>query len=82
MLRGCTTSQRASGLDMARGSLETSGAFVEMTVDADVAEFPALETGLMVAGVIIGERYVMVAAGPPDFGASEGDFFFLGQRRQ
>ena len=73
-------SQRALGLDMARGSLETSGAFVEMTIDADVAEFPALETGFMVAGMVTSERYIMVTAGPPDFSVSEGNFFFLGQR--
>ena len=72
--------QRALGLDMAGGSLETGGAFVEMTVDMDVAEFPALEAGFVVAGMVSGERYVMVAASPPDFGASEGNFFFLGQR--
>ena len=81
-MRGHATFQQAAGLDVAGGGFETGGAFVEMTVDVDVAKFPALETGLMVAGVVMGKRYVMVAAGPPDFGASEGDFFFLGQRRQ
>ena len=43
-------------------------------------KFPALEAGLMVSGMIMGEGCVMVTAGPPDFGVSEGDFFF-GQRR-
>ena len=68
--------QWAISQDMARGSLETGGTFVKVVVDADVAEFPALETGFVVAGVVMSEGYVMVAAGPPDLSASEGDFFF------
>ena len=48
----------------------------------DVPEFPALEAGFVVLGVITGEGSVMVAASPPDFGANKGDFFFFGQRRQ
>ena len=74
-------SQKASGLDVAGGSFETNRAFVEMAVDADVAKFPALEAGLMIVGVVSGERCVMVTTGPPDFGVSEGDLFFLGQER-
>ena len=70
--------QWAMGLDMSRGSPETSGAFVEMTVDTDVAKFPASETGFVVMGVVMSEGSIMVTASPPDFGASESDFFFLG----
>ena len=71
-------SQQAVGLDMARGSLETSRAFIKVAVDADVTKFPALEAGLMIVGVVLSERYVIVTAGPPDFGASEGNLFFFG----
>ena len=48
------TSQRAVGLDVARGSLETGGAFVQGAVDVDVSEFSALKAGLVVSGVISG----------------------------
>ena len=64
---------------MAKGSLETDGAFVEMTIDVDVAEFPALEAGLIVAGVVMSKGHIMVAAGPPDFGASDSNLFFFSQ---
>ena len=70
--------QWATGLDMARRGLETGGAFVEMAVDVDMAKFPALETGLVVVGMVMSEGYVMVAVSPPDLGTSEGDFFFFG----
>ena len=42
------------GLDVARGPLEASGAFVEGTVDANVSKFPALKAGFMVMGVVAG----------------------------
>ena len=69
------------GLDMAGGSLETGGALVQVAIDADVAKFPALEAGLMITGMVMGEGCVMVTAGSPDFGVSDGNFFFLGQGR-
>ena len=62
---------------MTRGGFEKGGALVEMAIDVDVTELPALETGFMVAGVVTSKRHVMVAASPPDLGVSEGDFFFL-----
>ena len=64
---------------MAGGSFETGGAFVERAIDADVSEFPALEAGFMVSGVIPREGSVMVTAGPPNFGAFQGSFFIFGQ---
>ena len=78
MPRGCLAFQWIMGLDMARGGPETDGVFVKVAVDANVTKFPALETGLMVTGVVTSEGYVMVTAGPPDFSVSEGDFFFFG----
>ena len=69
------------GLDMAGGSLETGGAFVEMTIDVDVTEFPALEAGLVVAEIVTSEGCIVVAAGPPDFGVSDSNLFFIGQGR-
>ena len=42
------------GLDVAGGSLETGGAFVQGAVDANVSKFPALEAGPVVLGVISG----------------------------
>ena len=62
---------------MARGSLETGGTFVKMAVDTDVSEFPALEAGFVVTGMVMGKGCVMVTACPPDFGASDGNFLFL-----
>ena len=44
----------ATGLDVARESLETGGTLIEVTVDVDVSEFPVLEAGLMVMGVVTG----------------------------
>ena len=67
---------------MAGGPLETSGAFVEGAVDANVLQFSTLEAGFMVSGVVIGEGCIVVAAGPPDFSASDGSFFFFDQRGQ
>ena len=63
---------------MAGGSLEASGAFVKVAVDVDVTEFPALKTGLMIAGVVAGKGRIMVATGPPDFSASDRGLFFFG----
>ena len=56
------------GLDMARGSFETGGAFVQGAIDADMSEFPALEAGFMVLGVVSGQGSVVVTASPPNFG--------------
>ena len=81
LLRRCATFEQAVGLDMARGSLKTGGALIEVTVDMDVSKFPALEAGFMVSGVVMGEGCVMVAASPPDFGASDSNLLFLGQGR-
>ena len=55
-------------MDVTGRPLETSGAFVQGAVDADVAEFPVLEAGLMIARVVSRQRGVMVTAGPPDVG--------------
>ena len=63
---------------MARGGFETGGAFVEMTVDVDVAEFPALEAGLMVTRVVASKGCIVVAASPPNLSAGKGNFFFFG----
>ena len=65
------------GLDMTRGGLETDGALIEMAVDMDVTELPALKAGLMIVRVVTSEGYIMVTASLPDFGAGEGNFFFL-----
>ena len=62
-------SERATGLDVAGGSLKAGGAFIEGAVDANVSEFPALEAGFVVSGMVMGEGSIMVTAGPPDFGA-------------
>ena len=62
---------------MTRESLKAGEALIQVAVDADVTEFPALEAGLVIAGVVMSKGYVMVAASPPDFGVSEGNFFFL-----
>ena len=80
MSGGCLAFQWAMGLDMTRGGFETDGAFIEMAVDVDVTEFPALKAGFMVVRVVMIKGYVMVATGPPDFGVGEGSFFFLSER--
>ena len=46
----------------------------------DVPEFPALEAGFMVSGMITSERSIMVTASPPDFSVLKGSFFLFGQR--
>ena len=84
--RGClsgrhTPFQRAAGLDMAGGSPKAGGAFVQGTVDADVSEFPALEAGFMVSGVVTSEGGIVATASPPDFGVFKSGFFFFGQGR-
>ena len=71
----------AVGLDMARGSLKTGGALIEIAVNVNVFQFPTLEAGFMVSGVIIGKGCIIVAASPPDFSVGDGVFFFLGQER-
>ena len=54
---------------------------VKVTVDENVSKFPALEAGLMVLGVVTGEGCIVVNASPPDFSASDSDFFVSGQGR-
>ena len=76
----CASSEGAVGLDMARGSFKTGGAFVQGAIDTDVSELPAFEAGLMVSRVISGEGSIMVTASPPNVGTFQGDFFFLGQK--
>ena len=66
------------GLDVTKRPLETSGAFVQGAVDADVAESPALEAGLMIARVVLRQGDVMVTASPPDVGVFQSNFFFFG----
>ena len=80
LLGGCLLFEWVTGLDVAGGSLKTGRAFVQVAMDMDVPELPTLEAGLMISGVISGKRYIMVAAGPPDFGASDGIIFFFGQK--
>ena len=70
------------GLNVTGGPFETSGAFVEGAVDANVSEFPALEAGLMVSRVVTRQGGVMVTASPSNVGAFQGDFFFFGQGRR
>ena len=65
---------------MARRSLETGGALIEVAVNVDVAEFPALEAGFVITRVVMGKGCIVVAASPPDFSMGDSDFFFLGQR--
>ena len=72
----------AVGLDVTQGSFEAGGTLVEMTIDADVSKFPVLEAGFMIVGVVTSERCIIVTANSPDFGASDSDFFFLGQGKQ
>ena len=65
---------------MARGPFETGGTFIEGVIDVNVSEFPALEAGLVVTGMVARQGSVMVTAGPPDVGAFQGSLFFFGQR--
>ena len=41
-------------MDVTGGPLETSGALVKRAIDADVPEFPAVKTGLVVSGMVAG----------------------------
>ena len=66
------------GLDMAGGPFETGGAFVQGTVDANVSKFPVEEAGFVVLRMVTRQGGVMVAAGPPDVGMLQGDFFLFG----
>ena len=63
---------------MARGRLETGGAFIQGAVDMDVSELPALEAGFVVSGVVLGEGSIVVTASPPNVSAFQGDFFLFG----
>ena len=74
--------ERATDLDVARGPLETGGALVKGAVDTDVSEFPALEAGLVVAGVVTRQGGVMVTVSPPNVSVFQGNFLFFGQRGQ
>ena len=65
---------------MVRESLETGGALIQVAVDADMTELPILEAGFVVLEVVMDKGCVMVATGPPDFCASDSNFFFFGQR--
>ena len=56
-------------MDVTGGPLETSGALVKWAIDADVSEFPAVEAGFVVTGMVAGQGDVMVTASPPDVGA-------------
>ena len=78
--RRSAASEGAACLDVTGRPLETSGALVKRAVDADMSEFPAMEAGLVVMGVVSGQGGVMVTTGPPDVGAFEGGLFFFGQR--
>ena len=64
---------------MARGSLETGGTFVEMTVDVNVTKFPAMEAGFMITRVVVSKGCIMITVSPPNFGADDCGFFFFGQ---
>ena len=81
MLRRGTSFEWTAGLDMAWGIFKAGGALVQVAVDTDVSEFPALEAGFMIAGVITSKGYVMVTACPLNFSVSDGIFFFFSQRR-
>ena len=70
--------QRATGLDVTQESPEADRALIQGAVDMDMPQFPALEAGLMVSGVVTGKRCVVVAACPPDFSAFKGSFFVFG----
>ena len=63
---------------MARGSLKTGGALIEVAVDVDVSKFPALEVGIVVLGVVTSKGDIMVVASPVDFDVSDSDLLFLG----
>ena len=58
----------AVGLDVAGGPLKTGGTFVQGAVDVDMSEFPTLEAGFIVTGVVVGQGSVVVTASPPDVG--------------
>ena len=74
--------ERAVGLDMTWGGLETGGAFIEMIVNMDVSKLPTLEAGLIIVEMVMGKRYIMVTAGPPDLNMGEGIIFCLSQERR
>ena len=79
MLRRYVTFEWVVGLDMARGSFETDGIFVKTAVMMNVSKLLALEAGLVVVEMIMGEEYIMVAICPLDFGVSDGNLLFQGQ---
>ena len=61
---------------MTRGGLETDGALIEMAVYVDVTKLSTLKAGLVIARVVTSKGYIMITAGPQDFSADEGNFFF------
>ena len=67
-------------MDVARGPLETGGAFVKGAVDTDVSEFSALEAGFVVTEMVARQGSVMVTASPPNVSVFQGNFLFFGQR--
>ena len=69
----------AAGLDIARGRLETGGTLIQVAIDTDVTEFPTLEAGFVITGMVMGKGCIVVTASPPDFGMSDSNFFFFGQ---
>ena len=68
------------GLDVARRSPKTDRALVQMAVDTDMSELPALEAGFMIVRVVMGKGCVMVSASLPDFSVSHSGFFLFSQR--
>ena len=64
---------------MTERGFQTGRAFIEMVVDADVVEFPVLEAGFMVIGMVMGKRCIVVAICPPDFSMGKGVMFLFCQ---
>ena len=66
---GATMTFGAAGLLVARGPLHAEWALVPLTVNPNVSEDTTLETSLMVARVVLGQR-------SKDNGAAGNPFFF------
>ena len=64
--------QRAVGLNMTRGGMETGWALIEVAVDLDIFKLLTLETSLIVTQVITSKGCIMVAACSPDFSVGRG----------
>ena len=65
---------------MARGGSETSRAFVEMTINIDMAELLTLEVCHVIVGMVVSKGCVVIAVCPPYFSVDEGVMFLLGQK--